>query len=139
MCSDHAAFIRDAVCRNKNQELSRLKNFPPYFLLSAGDGWVEQSLWIKTYEIGSILFHIELPGWLPLEFPWTLVAKQGNIEVASLVVHSPGTYAFKLPVSGDAKIKLAANQWFVPRDLEVSPDDRNLSFRIIDHMWEASH
>jgi hypothetical protein len=79
----------------------------------------------------SLKLTIELPGWLPFEFPVSITAVQGGESISVLQAAAPGDYIFKVPLVQPGLIKLLADQWFVPARLGMSQDTRQLCYRLV--------
>jgi hypothetical protein len=94
------------------------------------DGWAAPSTIIHAFEPTTARLNLEIPPWLPFHFPVVIKANQDGRELAATEASMPGCQHLDLSVDRAGIIKLSADQWFVPSSLGISPDERQLSYRV---------
>jgi hypothetical protein len=112
---------------------ARRVRFPYELYGRAEDGWTSPSTMIHVFDPEPRLakLNLEIPGWLPFEFPAVVKAVQNQREVAAVRASRPGTYSLKVPIVKRGIIEIMADQWFVPEELGISKDARRISYRLI--------
>jgi hypothetical protein len=101
------------------------------------DGWMSPDSTIDVFEIkpGKLTLELEIPPWLPFKFPLSIKAVQDDEEIAVLHASKPGYRKLRINVREPGVIELSANQWFVPQKLGVSPDTRQICYRVRNDSW----
>ena len=94
------------------------------------DGWAAPSTIIHAFEPTTARLNLEIPPWLPFHFPVVIKANQDGRELAATKASMPGCQHLDVSVDRAGIIKLSADQWFVPSSLGISPDERQLSYRV---------
>jgi glycosyltransferase involved in cell wall biosynthesis len=105
----------------------------PYELYGRSlDGWMAPSGIIRVLDPKSkiLTLNLEIPGWLPFTFPVSIKAILDDRPIAILKVSAPGNHDLNVPLTRPGIIELSADQWFVPKELGVSPDTRLLCYRV---------
>jgi glycosyltransferase involved in cell wall biosynthesis len=114
------------------RKLKGLMQEPYEFYGRAGDGWMAPYGIIRVLDPKpkSLKLDLEIPGWLPFKFPVSIKAVQNDRQIALLRASAPGYPTLTVPLTQSGIIELSADQWFVPAELGLSPDDRWLCYRV---------
>jgi hypothetical protein len=107
----------------------------------AEDGWMTPDGLIRLSgsEPKTVTLFLEIPGWLPFEFPLKIRAVQKNLEIATLEAVAPGHYRLDVPLTQEGLVVLSADQWFVPKELGISDDPRKLCYRVVSSQTIAEY
>lgn len=100
----------------------------------AGDGWMSPYGIIRVVDPATKILKLtlEIPAWMPFKFPVFIKAIQNERQIAILEVTAPGIHTLSVPLTASGIIELCADQWFIPAELGVSVDKRQLCYRVLD-------
>src|SRR5262249_49555769 len=122
ICLGYASFFMEAMFwahrRRHSTVADKSWKRPRYSIPTlAEDGWADRACFLLTHGSGVVELAIEVPGWLPFNYPWRLRANLDGEQVAKLEVGEPGYYSILIPAVEGGKIELRADQWLVPSAL----------------------
>jgi hypothetical protein len=114
------------------KKLKSLTQEPYEFYGRDGDGWMAPYGIIRVVDPKPrvLRLDLEIPGWLPFEFPVSIKAVQNDRQIAVLQASAPGYPTLTVPLTQSGIIELSADQWFIPEELGLSHDNRRLCYRV---------